>query len=262
MRILVAIPVYNEEQYVTGVLAEVGKYTKDILVVDDGSTDETPSLLARQPVDVVRHKRNRGYGRSIRDAIRWASCYGYDWLITMDCDEQHEPRSLPDFFEAIEKAGKEDGHGADIISGSRYLHCEACGGGELVPEDRREINKTVTGWVKETLGYEITDSFCGFKACRVSGLRKMQLDRDGYAIPLQFWVQAKSHGLKVDEVPIRLIYNDPNRSFGEKLDDPAHRIALYREVWENELSRTANMRENCMPADCVEEKVEADASQA
>ncbi|QQE10799.1 glycosyltransferase family 2 protein [Planctomycetota bacterium] len=250
MRILVAIPVYNEEKYVTGVLAEVSKYAKDILVVDDGSTDATPTLLAKQTVDVVRHKRNRGYGRSVRDAIRWASCYGYDWLITMDCDEQHEPVSLPDFYEAIEKAGE---NGADIISGSRYLRCEACGGGELVPEDRRNINKTVTGWVKESLGYQITDSFCGFKACRVSSLRKMQLDRDGYAIPLQFWVQAKAHGLKVEEVPIRLIYNDPNRSFGAKLDDPEHRIKLYREVWENELARTASMRENCICSRVVED---------
>ena len=60
MRILVAIPVYNEQRHVTDVLGEVSKYARDILVVDDGSTDDTPILLARQPVEVVRHSRNRG----------------------------------------------------------------------------------------------------------------------------------------------------------------------------------------------------------
>ena len=101
MRTLVAIPVYNEQKYVESVLKEVGRYAQDILVIDDGSTDETPLLLARQPVEVIRHAVNRGYGRCIRDAFRWATCYGYDWLITMDCDLQHEPASLPEFEAAI-----------------------------------------------------------------------------------------------------------------------------------------------------------------
>src|SRR5690554_1341799 len=101
MRVLVAIPVYNEQQYVDKVLSEVRRYASDILVIDDGSTDQTPMLLASQPVDVIRHARNRGYGRSIRDAFRWSRCYDYDWLITMDCGEQHEPASLPDFHKSI-----------------------------------------------------------------------------------------------------------------------------------------------------------------
>ena len=117
MRTLLAIPVFNEQKYVGKVLSEVRRYVSDVLVIDDGSTDETPLLLARQPVEVIRHARNRGYGRSIIDALRFAQCQccTYDWLITMDCDEQHEPASLPDFFRAILETG------ADVISGSRYM---------------------------------------------------------------------------------------------------------------------------------------------
>ncbi len=240
MRTLVAVPVYNEEQYVEKVISEIARYAdcggSDVLVIDDGSTDATPCLLAKQPVDVIRHKTNLGYGRAIRDAFRWAQSYGYDWLITMDCDEQHEPRSLPDFRRAIERGD------ADVISGSRYFHGDAFETADgSPPPDRRKINAAVTAWVNERLasrlGGPITDSFCGFKAYRVSALDRLDLDVDGYAIPLQFWVQAASAGLRVNEVPIRLIYKDFNRTFGGPLNDPEQRIAHYRDVFDRELAK-------------------------
>ena len=233
MRTLIAIPVYNEEKYVPTVLAEVRKYSKEILVIDDGSTDQTPLLLAQQPVDVIRHARNRGYGRSLIDAFRWASCATckYDWLITMDCDEQHEPQSLPDFFAAIEKDD------ADIISGSRYLNSPAFAAADAAPADRRAINATITEQINQTLCFSLTDSFCGYKAYRVSSLRRLSLDEPGYAFPLQFWVQAAAHNLRIKELPIRRIYNDPNRTFGGSLDDAAHRLAHYRSVFERELAK-------------------------
>ena len=237
MRTLIAIPVFNEEKYVPTVLAEVRKYSKEILVIDDGSTDQTPLLLAKQPVDVIRHARNRGYGRSLIDAFRWASCVTckYDWLITMDCDEQHEPASLPDFFNAIEKDD------ADIISGSRYLKSPSLkpldNGTDNPPPDRRAINATITEQINQTLCLKLTDSFCGYKAYRVSALRRLSLDEAGYAFPLQFWVQAAAHNLRIKELPIRLIYNDPNRSFGGPLDNADHRLAHYRSVFERELTK-------------------------
>ena len=166
MRILIAIPVFNEEKYVSAVLDRVRRYSTDILVIDDGSSDQTPVLLARQPVEVIRHAENRGYGRSIRDAFRWAQCYGFDWLITMDCDEQHEPESLPAFFEAIRRDN------ADVISGSRYL--ESPGTEDPPPADRREINGRITQWINDRIKLPITDAFCGFKAYRVAALKRLQ----------------------------------------------------------------------------------------
>ncbi|MBI1335653.1 MAG: glycosyltransferase [Phycisphaera sp.] len=233
MRTLIAIPVYNEEKHVTKVLAEVRRYAPDILVIDDGSTDSTPLLLAQQPVEVVRHARNRGYGRSMIDAFRWASCQccEYDWLITMDCDEQHEPASLPDFFAAIEEDN------ADVVSGSRYLRTHDAVG--QPPEDRRTINATITRRLNDTLGLSITDAFCGFKAYRVGAVRSLPLHEAGYAFPLQFWVQAVANNLRIKEIPIRLIYNDPTRSFGGPLDDAGNRLSHYHRVFERELQKVA-----------------------
>jgi dolichol-phosphate mannosyltransferase len=229
MRILVAVPVYNEQQHVERVIAKIAQYApQDVLVIDDGSTDDTPCLLAKQPVDVIRHKTNLGYGRSIRDAFRWAQCYRYDWLITMDCDDQHEPEALPGF---VERIGRGD---ADLISGSRYLDLDAA---DTPPPDRRRINATVTDWVNDRLGMSITDAFCGFKAYRVECLKDLKLDVDGYALPLQQWVQHAAAEHRVIEAPVRLIYNDPNRTFGGHLDDAAVRLEHYREVFEAELAK-------------------------
>ena len=232
-RILVAVPVYNEQKHIANVIAKIADFADgDVLVIDDGSTDYTPMLLAMQPVDVIRHKSNQGYGRAIRDAFRWAQTYHYDWLITMDCDEQHEPEALPNFEKAILADD------ADLISGSRYMCPDRCG--DPPPEDRRRINRTVTGWINDRLGLDITDAFCGYKAYRVSALRDLNLTVDGYAIPLQFWVQHAAAGHRVKEQPIKLIYNAPNRSFGGPLDDAAQRLAHYQAVFDREMLRHAD----------------------
>lgn len=231
-RILVGIPVYNEERYVRPVLHEVRRYAKDVLVIDDGSTDGTPMELAGHPVEVIRHAENRGYGRSMQDMLRWARFDDFDWLITMDCDEQHEPAAIPEFVEAI-RSGT-----ADVISGSRYLLSTPLD--DAPPGDRRHINHLITDELNARLGLTITDAFCGFKAYRVSACEALDLDVDGYDFPMQFWVQAVAHGLRIREIPVRLIYNDPDRSFGGPLDNPDSRLIHYHRTMHRELHRLAS----------------------
>src|SRR5262245_19445064 len=234
MRTLVAIPVYNEERYVRRVLDRVLSFHPDVLVIDDGSTDQTPRILPDFPVELIRHPRNRGYGSSMRDAFRFAIAERFDWLITMDCDEQHEPAAIPCFIEEASRGG------ADIISGSRYMIPDESGS---PPPDRRAINATITAEINcrlaRPLGTMLTDAFCGFKAYRVGALKLLRPTVRGYAFPMQFWVQAAAAGLAVREMPVRLIYNDPNRTFGARLDDPAVRLRHYRRVLYREIRRRA-----------------------
>jgi dolichol-phosphate mannosyltransferase len=198
--------------------------------MDDGSTDGTCEVLAcRRDLQIIRHPRNMGYGQSLIDAFALADAQRYDWVVTMDCDEQHEPEAIPEFIRAIESDRW------DIVSGSRYLRSQQ--DNDLPPQDRRSINATITQHVNDLFGLKLTDSFCGFKAHRVSAMRKLRLDEAGYAFPMQLWPRAAHAGLRVTEVPIRLIYNDPTRHFGGKLDDADFRLKHYMSVLQRELDR-------------------------
>ena len=223
MRLLIAIPVYNERKYVEKVLDKVLGFHDQVLMIDDGSTDGTGEYLESRPdIRLIRHPENRGYGQSLIDAFAWADKHGYDWGITMDCDEQHEPERIPDFIREI----KSDRW--DLISGSRYL--EQRDDNDMPPGDRRTINTTITGILNDVYRLNLTDAFCGFKAHRVSAMRKLHLDVPGYAFPMQLWPQVYHHGLRVKEIPVRLIYNDPTRHFGGMLDDAAQRLRHYLDV--------------------------------
>ncbi|MDZ4781160.1 MAG: glycosyltransferase family 2 protein [Planctomycetia bacterium] len=220
-RFLTALPVFNEESHVQAVLAEVRRYAPNILVVNDGSTDGTAALLATEPgIQVVTHAKNRGYGAALITAFDSAIREGYDVLVTIDCDGQHEPQRIPEFVAACTDV--------DIVSGSRYL--QDFEGDNAAPEDRRRINMQVTQELNRRLGYQLTDSFCGFKAYRAEGLAKLKLTEAGYAMPLELWVRAAAAGLKVKELPVPRIYLEEKRSFGGALDDAATRVQYYHLV--------------------------------
>ena len=97
-RWLAALPVYNEVGYVDQVLDEVLKYASNVLAVNDGSNDGTGELLdERTDIAVVHHDKNRGYGAALRTAFQYAIDEGYEFVVTLDCDGQHQPQRIPRF---------------------------------------------------------------------------------------------------------------------------------------------------------------------
>jgi dolichol-phosphate mannosyltransferase len=221
MRILTAIPVYNEERHVERVLEEVRRYAEDILVVNDGSTDGTAELLARQEgIRVITHPQNRGYGAALMSAFAFALEHDYEVLVTMDCDGQHEPARIPVLLEALGDA--------DIVSGSRYLRDFRQD--SSAPQDRQRINQIITSELNERLGLHLTDAFCGFKAYRREALARLRITETSWGMPLQLWVQAAHAGLRLKEVGVPRLYLDPNRAFGGVLDDAEERLAYYRRI--------------------------------
>lgn len=218
---LTALPVFNEVRHVDRVLDEVHRncHCCQVLVVDDGSTDGTREVLARRTDTLVeRHETNRGYGAALLTAFDFAQKNGFERIVTIDCDGQHEPQRIPNFFEAC--AGD-----VDVVSGSRYL--QQFEGDSAPPEQRRRINQQVTAELNRRLGLQLTDAFCGFKAYRVAALKHLNITEPGYAMPLEVWVQIAAAGLKVIELPVPLIYLDEKRSFGGVLDDAPTRLEYY-----------------------------------
>jgi len=222
MKLLVAIPIYNEEQHLEKVLAEVRRHACDIVVINDGSSDRTGEILAQhEDLTVLTHPHNRGYGAALITAFRHAQTRDCDVLVTMDCDGQHEPARIPVLVEAI--------HDADIVSGSRYLR-DFRQKTLPTPQDRRQINQIITEELNQALGLHLTDAFCGFKAYRKEALAQLHPTETGWGMPLQVWVQAARLGLRMKEVGVPRIYLDPNRAFGGVLNNPEQRLEYYRGV--------------------------------
>jgi glycosyltransferase involved in cell wall biosynthesis len=235
LRQLTAVPVYNEERHISGVLDEVCRHSQDVLVIDDGSTDETPQLLARRDdICVITHGSNQGYGAALRSSFRYAIGEGYDVLVTVDCDGQHEPVLIPEIAAAL--CGAEGGD-VDLVSGSRYL--KTFPGNNQPPLERRRINMEITRILNDRLGLRLTDAFCGFKAYRVESLARFEITELGYAMPLQLWVQAAAAPMRIVEFPVPLVYLEEERSFGGSLDDGGRRMAYYREVLERAQARVS-----------------------
>jgi len=230
MKTLIIVPVFNEEATLVRVLDHVRRIVPaaNVLVVDDGSTDRSPEILAaRSDVQSVRHATNLGYGQSLITGFARAVEGGYTYAVTIDCDEQHEPARIPEFLAAIRTAG--------IVSGSRYL--DPAVPGDPAPPDRVQLNREFAGRLRAITGYPITDAWCGFKAYQVSALRKFHLTEPSYGLPLQLWVQAAYHRLSVIELPVARIYKNPERRFWGGLDDIETRRAYYLRVLEAEVAR-------------------------
>ena len=115
----------------------------------------------------------------------------------------------------------------------------------MAEDDQR---RPVDDRLGDLLTTKLTDSFCGFKAYRVKALKRLRPTIPGYAFPMQFWVQAAAQRLRIVELPVALIYNDLNRSFGAQLNDPEVRLAHYREVFNRELCAQKDL----LPASVLE----------
>src|SRR5438270_2634265 len=102
MKFLTAVPIYNEERHLEAVLDEIRRYSPNILIVNDGSTDRSGELLARHSdLTVITHERNLGYGAALASAFRHTVQSEFEFLVTVDCDGQHEPARIAVLLEAI-----------------------------------------------------------------------------------------------------------------------------------------------------------------
>lgn len=209
---LVVCPAFNEEQTVGAVIQNtlsVLKHSRlaelcDILVIDDGSSDTTAEIVSPFDVKFLSHRKNYGYGHTLRSGFEYASHHHYKYLVTMDTDGQHDPSLLPYFI------NQPDDY--DIVSGSRYLPLSP----RLSTPPAPHINKFFTNLINEITRYCITDIGCGMKRISVSITKNLNLKESGYGFPLEFWLLCDEQLASISEIPIPLVYVDPSRHFGTK----------------------------------------------
>ncbi|AMQ18849.1 glycosyltransferase family 2 protein [Thermococcus peptonophilus] len=203
MRTLIIIPAYNEELTIGSVVALAKKYG-DVLVVDDGSKDRTSQVAQNAGAIVIRHEVNKGKGAALKTGFDYALSDGYDAVVTIDADGQHNPDEIPLLLKPIldDKA--------DLVIGSRYLN----GAKGNIPLYRRlglwVLNTTTNVSLNGTL--KITDSQSGFRAINRKALGElMKISSDGYSMESYMLVHLAEKGVRIKEVPITVRYDVPNK---------------------------------------------------
>ncbi len=190
------IPAYNAAATLPTVLAGVKRHISpdDILVIDDGSGDDTAKVAELSGVQVLHRDTNGGKGRALREGYSWAATAPLDWLICLDADGQHDPRIIPDFQQKA-SLGK-----FDLIIGDRT--------GELtgMPLSRRFSNFTSSALLSWRLGQKLPDVQCGYRAIKMEALKNLKFQALSYDIEVEMIWQAFRLGLGIGWVPIPTVY--------------------------------------------------------
>ena len=198
-RVLVCIPAYNECNTIGDIVIKAKKYAAEIVVYDDGSTDNTYDIAKAAGADnVIRNPRNSGYGVAIRTLFQAARERNADVMVTLDSDGQHNPDQIPDVIKPIIEEGFE------IVVGSRFLNPNDTQG---VPKYRSLGIKTITRLNQSASYSNITDSQNGFRAYSKNALLKLNLFENGMPVSSEILLNAKRNNLSVKEVPITVSYN-------------------------------------------------------
>jgi len=156
MKTLVIIPAHNEEANIYGIIRRIKDYSGalDVLVVDDGSTDQTAHLAREAGAIVARHPFNMGYGVALQTGYKYADKQGYELVVQMDGDGQHDPKYISELSSSIREGL------ADVVIGSRFLSGEVY----RAPINRRIGIFLFSSLVSLLIGQSITDSTSGFQA--------------------------------------------------------------------------------------------------
>ena len=194
-KISVIISAYNESKHITNVLGKTKKYAKSIIVVDDGSRDNTAELAKKEGVIVLKHIVNLGKGAAMKTGCEYAIKKGIKLLIMMDADGQHDPAEIPNFVSQI-KSKK-----VDIVFGSRRLSAK-------MPFARRLGNWLITRATKILFGVDLRDTQSGFRAFTSYAYKKIRWKSTGYAVESEMIANVGKHKLKYSEIPIQTIYLD------------------------------------------------------
>ncbi|MHA2405451.1 MAG: glycosyltransferase family 2 protein [Candidatus Hermodarchaeia archaeon] len=218
MKICSIIPAYQESRAIKQVVTLTQKYCTCVVVVDDGSTDNTNRIAEDSGAIVLRHSKNLGKGAALRTGFNYAVETACDIIITLDGDMQHNPHSIPRFIEKINK-------GFDVIVGSRYATKS-----EEMPFARKLSNLITTQALRVFFKVPVTDSQSGFRAFRKEVLEAISVRDDGFAAETEILIDAKRAGFKISEVPIATNYGEEESKIRARRDITRWLLTLGRNL--------------------------------
>ena len=206
MSIVITITAYNEEKNLANVLETARKYGT-LIVVDDGSFDNTSSIAKEYNAHVIKHPFNLGQGIAVLTGFKVALTHPCQFIVEMDGDGQHNPNDIPKFISRFEETN------SDIVVGSRILGSNH----KNAPLIRRVFLPHFTWVINKLTGYSMTDSMCGFRVFKADSLRRVhyvldQLQEPQY-LAAEMFIRFSRAGLTISEIPIHLVDRQHGMSY-------------------------------------------------
>lgn len=189
------VPAFDEEISIGTVVIKTKKYVDHVIVVDDGSTDDTAEVARIAGADVIRHSKNRGKGEALKTGFDEARKNGTQIIVTIDADGQHDPSEIPKVIQPI--LSRE----ADMVIGSRYLN------GNCIPRYRRVGQYFLDHVTNLNNGIKVTDTQSGFRAFTIEATHNFKFRNNGFAIESEMLSDAVDAKLKIKEVDVGVRYD-------------------------------------------------------
>ena len=196
LKIVVGLPAFNEEKHLEKILSQIQQFTKNIIVCNDGSSDNTKNIAKKMGVITINHERNLGYGAAIKSIFLKAKEIDADILITFDADGQHNVNNIESVIEPL----KNDT--SDIVIGSRFLGKE----NKSIPKYRKVGIKVITKITNISSDKQLTDSQSGFRGYSKKVLNKITLTEQGMGVSTEILLKANKLRFRITEVPITINY--------------------------------------------------------
>jgi glycosyltransferase involved in cell wall biosynthesis len=190
------VPAYQEEARVASTVRRVQEYASDVVVIDDGSSDRTADVAEEAGAIVLRHDGNRGKGVALQTGFAYVREQGFELVITLDADGQHDPAAIPDFLATYEQTG------FPVLIGNRM-------GDKLnMPLVRRWTNMFMSWLLSRQIGQRVPDTQCGYRLYRCAVIPLVSSEAPGYAAESEILFHLARGGAKMGAVPLSAIYND------------------------------------------------------
>jgi glycosyltransferase involved in cell wall biosynthesis len=186
----ILIPAYNAEKTILAVVRECLQHGLEVVLVDDGSSDGTSGLVTGLPLMLLRHERNMGKGAALKTGFAWAMKSGFEGVVTVDADGQHDVSAIPSLI-ASAQSGK-----WGILIASRHSQFEQMAG------LRKFWNRIGVWCIWKRTGFEITDSQSGFRYYSCDVLNNISLRSHGYALEMEIFLKAWKSGFTVGSLPV------------------------------------------------------------
>ncbi|MCW8812660.1 MAG: glycosyltransferase family 2 protein [Ignavibacteriaceae bacterium] len=193
--ICAVIPFYNEKETLIKILNETSHYVKFIYAVNDGSVDDSYQTERQiSNVKFIDHDKNYGKGKALDTGFKAAVSSGYDYIVTLDADLQHNPKYIPNLIEGLKSF--------DIVIGNRLINLKG------MPIQRKLSNKLTSFFLTIKIGQNILDSQCGYRAYSVKVLKEVATEYSGFEAESEILVKASKKGFKIGFVDIPTIYGN------------------------------------------------------